>query len=340
MLHALASFWLLILISAPARAAELSPPLSPGNECNSHSSTVFPDVHYFNGSLWCALQRSNELLVIEMEVPTLAVKSRRSMPLSPGSLVFNRLTSHAGQLWMAYRDGSTAILANLTKGTRETLGVSGGNDPVAVGHGFVAWQSTTGFAVNRRALTGGTVARLGAGRPTGLSRIMPDGRVILIDDDRFAVRGGTRPCFASGIVVIEGPEAGNIVRFGGSELMLWPREIAFTPKCTEVPGGWAITNWGAGFARTAVITPASFGGGRASPTPGPSPIPSASPLPADDPTCTTIKPGDSWICVRGGWVPPDHPLAQDIAPATADKPCRGSAPGQDWVCVKGAWSPR
>ena len=25
--------------------------------------------------------------------------------------------------------------------------------------------------------------------------------------------------------------------------------------------------------------------------------------------CLTVKPQSNWVCVNGGWVPPDHPLA-------------------------------
>ena len=43
-----------------------------------------------------------------------------------------------------------------------------------------------------------------------------------------------------------------------------------------------------------------------------SPMPGATTVP-----CTTSQPAPDWVCVNGGWVPPDHPLANpDIPPPT------------------------
>ncbi|MEQ1875592.1 MAG: hypothetical protein ABL958_03035, partial [Bdellovibrionia bacterium] len=235
---------------------------TPWNECNSRSDVVFPDVIYFNGSLWCAVQNTNsQMRILEMDPSTFVYRSERTVALDPGSLVFNRFAVHNGQLWIGYRDGSLAKLLNVSTGNTEVLGQSGGNDPIALGYGWVAWQDFN-FTIHRRALTGGAIVTLGAGRPTGLTQIKADGSITLIDDDRFSIAGGTRPCWAGDLVVIEGRDAGLTLRLtNGSEMTLWPGEITFTPKCAEVPGGWAVTTWGEHWARTAIVSPQDFSGG-------------------------------------------------------------------------------
>jgi glucose/arabinose dehydrogenase len=73
--------------------------------------------------------------------------------------------------------------------------------------------------------------------------------------------------------------------------------------------------------------------------------------------CTTVKPASDWVCVRGGWVPPNHPLAQsgssggstggsggatggtDGGTGSGTTACPSVKPGPDWVCVNGGWVP-
>lgn len=68
--------------------------------------------------------------------------------------------------------------------------------------------------------------------------------------------------------------------------------------------------------------------------------------------CSGVQPAATWLCVNGGWVPPDHPLAQSapanltpLAPpsapppgCTTPDPFRG-IPGLVGVCVGGGWIP-
>jgi glucose/arabinose dehydrogenase len=63
--------------------------------------------------------------------------------------------------------------------------------------------------------------------------------------------------------------------------------------------------------------------------------------------CPGTAPVANWVCVNGGWVPPDHPLAGG-APAPSPPPstpppapsaCPGVAPVANWVCVNGGWVP-
>ena len=63
--------------------------------------------------------------------------------------------------------------------------------------------------------------------------------------------------------------------------------------------------------------------------------------------CIGAAPVAGWVCVNGGWVPPDSPLAggspaapePEPAPAPAPTGCPGSAPGAGWVCQAGNWLP-
>ena len=67
--------------------------------------------------------------------------------------------------------------------------------------------------------------------------------------------------------------------------------------------------------------------------------------------CTTVQPAPDWVCVNGGWVPPDHPLAggppspppppppPPPGPPPPPVDCLSVMPGPDWVCVNGGWVP-
>jgi hypothetical protein len=62
--------------------------------------------------------------------------------------------------------------------------------------------------------------------------------------------------------------------------------------------------------------------------------------------CQIAPHGPDWVCVDGGWVPPDHPLAQSGAAPPAPPPpsdgatsCLTTRPVTDWVCVGGGWVP-
>ena len=67
--------------------------------------------------------------------------------------------------------------------------------------------------------------------------------------------------------------------------------------------------------------------------------------------CTTIPPGQDWICANGGWVPPGHPKAigggsfpvpVSSPPAAVSPPppaCTSPMPAPTWVCVNGGWVP-
>ena len=95
--------------------------------------------------------------------------------------------------------------------------------------------------------------------------------------------------------------------------------------------------------------------GPPAPAPAPPPRPPPPPPPAGSATCTTTQPVSTWVCVNGGWVPPDHPLAAGAptAPPAAPPPplpppssggCTtpdpfAGIPGLSGVCVGGSWIP-
>jgi hypothetical protein len=65
--------------------------------------------------------------------------------------------------------------------------------------------------------------------------------------------------------------------------------------------------------------------------------------------CPGSAPASGWVCVNGGWVPPDHPLAGGTPPPPPPPPsspggCTGpdpftGIPGLSGVCVNGGWVP-
>ena len=60
--------------------------------------------------------------------------------------------------------------------------------------------------------------------------------------------------------------------------------------------------------------------------------------------CDSVMPAPDWVCVNGGWVPPNHPLAVSTPspsplPPTPPTGCSSVMPAVDWVCVNGGWVP-
>jgi glucose/arabinose dehydrogenase len=71
--------------------------------------------------------------------------------------------------------------------------------------------------------------------------------------------------------------------------------------------------------------------------------------------CTSLQPVANWVCVGGGWVPPDHPLAaagsgQSSGGGGGASPpgtrpggnvggCTTAQPVATWLCVNGGWVP-
>ena len=91
----------------------------------------------------------------------------------------------------------------------------------------------------------------------------------------------------------------------------------------------------------------------APPTPPLTPPSTAGPVSPPPPTvssCTTVQPAPTWLCINGGWVPPDSPLAigagvSPPAPPSSSPPppsvsaCTTVQPAPTWLCINGGWVP-
>jgi hypothetical protein len=79
--------------------------------------------------------------------------------------------------------------------------------------------------------------------------------------------------------------------------------------------------------------------------------PALPPLPS---SCPTLLPAPDWVCVNGGWVPPDHPIAvgaqttppRSTLPPPSRQPrpspppyCAKQPPMPGWVCTNAGWIP-
>jgi hypothetical protein len=234
---------------------------------------TFPDVAFFLARWWIAFQHGPSLHLVSLWPATLQEVSWNSWTVGePG--VFPRLLSWRGRLFLAHRDGTAGYriaLREVGSSFVEYLDVEAtpdpdlghGSDPVALGEGFIAWQATGAhdYQVWLKPLVGSGAARLvRSGRGTGLSRILPDGSVRTVDEDRDVLTGYTRPCWAGDLTVAEGNNLGAYARLSdGRELTLWPGEEAVTPRCAW--GGadrFGIATWGDGGVRFAEVARSEF----------------------------------------------------------------------------------
>jgi len=227
---------------------------------------TFPDPVYHNGKIYIAVQQgpalSSQLNLYSFD-PDLSNQQVQQIPFSGVGLAFQRIVVNNGILWVIFRDGENSVgaipesirLWRADTGAVENLGnvVGSGNDPVAIGNGYIAWQNQVGGVITifRRSITGGTITNLGAGAPTGLSRIMPGGSVVLIDTDRNMFPWGTRFWLAGSLAVAEDftppPDNGIVGRFNNdpvTEFNLWPAQVAHTPHAaTDGFGNYVIATW-------------------------------------------------------------------------------------------------
>lgn len=229
------------------------------------STGVFPAVTFHGGHLIVSFgdAPTNQLAVHRYDPDTLALVAQQFIPMG-----FARSDAHIDGPWLAYRTsderGNLAALWNLDEGRLVALGERcDGNPPVMVGAGYWAWQrAAAGFPVFLAPLgnpAAWTMVRNGA--PTGLSRILPDGTVRLIDEDRNAMLGGTMPAFAGDLSVDEHPDSGLICRLtDGRELRLWAGQETRTPRCAvDGQGRRAVVTWGGPTnVRVAVLADGDF----------------------------------------------------------------------------------
>lgn len=220
------------------------------------SDGVFPCVALSGGYGTLAVRQGDPrvagwLVVYRFPVadPTALTEIAR-FPLPAGSPCFPNLYVFDDLLWLAYHDGIGQRLHNLTTG-RDVLVVPGLSNPSAFGAGYFAYtEPNQPYRVHRLNLRTGEADQPRLGAPTGLSRILDDGRVVTIDEDRYALPGATIPAFAGPLAVGEGREGGVLwAHASGSFGTLYKPLDSFTPKCAADGDLLAITTAGSGSVR-------------------------------------------------------------------------------------------
>lgn len=199
--------------------------------------------------------------------------------------------------WIAYREGGPNfhnVFRQVSATQLYDLNVGYGNDPIVLGHNRVAYQGAADYSVfiGPLDLIQGIWTRTGA--PTGLSRILPDGTVRTVDEDRL-YNGYTRPSWAGHAVAVEGKTLEAIVfRDDGKEAHVFVGEEAFTPSLAFNGTDYLIGTWGKEGVRIARLTPDDFK------------APVISPPPALD---------QPWSALFGGDIPDLLPRLQRAATA-------------------------
>ena len=214
---------------------------------------VFPDSVWFNDELYVTVDKraNGKIDIYKASNPDLSdLTIWKTIPIGANGGPFPRLTVYNNVLWMAYKSGDPNHEARLWRSDTEAIesfGASGGNDPVAAENGYVAWQDNS-FNIYRRRLNGGPTENVRYGAPTGISRILNDGRITTIDEDRLAVPGYTRPWWAGDLVVVEGKDTGAAGFFGNNynspAFTLWGGQTAHTPHAAANGRGlYAVATW-------------------------------------------------------------------------------------------------
>lgn len=269
---------------------------------------TFTEVAWFDGQWWVVWQDGTVLRITTFSEELLVQGPVRAIPIGEQAGAFPRMTVSGGQLWLAYRRGApdyAVVLDSLTGDDNPRgLRTGYGNEPVAFGLDDIAWQSSPGYQVSRQAIndTGSAfVVRYGA--PTGLSRITPDG-VRLVDEDRLAIPGYTRPCWAGDAVAVEGAGLYDLViRNDGKQVRCFDGEDSQTPRLAWDGGErYLIGTWGKDGVRIALLENSDF----VKPVPDPPP-------PEDDMHApgVTIDHWDSALSATGDWKLAFHDRNED-----------------------------
>jgi len=223
---------------------------------------AFPDVAWYQNRLYVAY-RSGDNLAINLysyDKDLGDKKTEKIFTLSTGAGGFPRLTVSNNTLWVAYRDGEASgqdiKLWRKDLNTTESLGPGIGNDPVALGNGYIAWQKCEGTncvdsKVYRRALASGSATFIRNSLPTGIARVLANGSVVMIDTDRTAVTWGLNSWYAGDLTVVTDitpkDDNGVAARFGNvpsTEFNLWLNQRAHTPHAaTDGAGNYAVATW-------------------------------------------------------------------------------------------------
>jgi hypothetical protein len=214
-----------------------------------------PDVAWHDGAACCVWQDGVALHVARLDAVTLEETWRETWLVGAPN-VYAKLYAYRGQLWLGWREGTAPyriVLRVIGTTHQEFLDDRGdgpdaghGSHPFIFGGGDVVWQASGApqWDVWRRPLSGGTPRLVRSGVGTGLSRIR-GAQVTTVDEDRHAIPGYTRPCWAADdVFVAEGPSGGAYARFRDRELTLWPEQAANTPRCAMDGDRLVVVAWG------------------------------------------------------------------------------------------------
>jgi hypothetical protein len=221
-------------------------------------------VFFFRDRLWCAIQADGKL-----HISTLAADlnplSAQIIDLPSGTQAFPKFGVAGGQIYIAHSSHTpgnmdNVVLRNLDTGFVEDLGPGLGVHPVGLGHGSVAWV-TPSFEVVVRPILGGNYSVRYLQTSQGIAYVSSPTEAVTGDENRFAVSGGLTPCWAGNFIGLTPPEDSMYGRLldTGQQITFWNGIQAFDPRCTQVPGGWAISSWGPpNFVGVRFIRPSDF----------------------------------------------------------------------------------
>lgn len=218
--------------------------------CKDRGRGNFPDVFFFRGKLWCAIQADGKIHIAALAEDLLPV-SVQTIDLPAGTLAFPKFGVANGQLYLAHsshnpNNTDNVVLRNLDTGSVEDLGPGVGVHPIGLGHGSVAW-TTPANEVAVRPITGGNLSIRYLQTSQGIAYLSSSTEAVTGDENRLSAAGGLTPCWAgNNFVGVVPPADSMIVRRidTNQEILFWNGLQAFDPRCTEVPGGWAISSWG------------------------------------------------------------------------------------------------
>ena len=229
---------------------------------------VFSDVAFYQNRIWVTyqVQKPNAIALVSFR-PDLTDKKEEKR-FTSSDLAFSHLYPDPnGVLWHSWRDSDDKIKLwrNDQPGNIETVSSerSGANGAI-MGYEKIAWFSYDYQTVFSRELKGGTIQIAATGNhPTGMSRILPDGSIIFLDEDRNLFDWGLEPSFAGVLTIVADTNDGNNVRYNNEEstqFSIFPGE-SFTPHAaTNGSTHYAAVTWGKPGVRVAVFEGPSSNG--------------------------------------------------------------------------------